>query len=231
MAILLHIDTALENAMLALSKDDHCIDSRSNSIQNDHAAWMHTAIDALLKDNNLHPADLDAIAVTIGPGSYTGLRVGLSTAKGLCYALNKPLLTISSLQLLAASAVDQMANNIASAKTTGSDIIICPMIDARRMEVYYARYDVVLTELSMPTALVLDENSFSAELALKKIIFCGNAIEKIKKVCSRPQAIFCEHTAGAREMAALAFKKYVKKEFADLAYSVPLYVKEFQQRN
>jgi tRNA threonylcarbamoyladenosine biosynthesis protein TsaB len=217
MATLLHIDTALENASLAVSTDDHCIDSRSNTVQNDHAAWLHTTIDELLRHNNLSPTDLDAIAVTIGPGSYTGLRVGLSTAKGLCYALQKPLLTISSLQLLA------------SAAATADDRLICPMIDARRMEVYYATYDQTLTELTKPAALILDENSFSTELELKKIIFCGNAIDKFKKVCVHPHASFTEKQAGAPEMVPLVFKKYVKKEYADLAYSVPLYVKEFQQ--
>jgi tRNA threonylcarbamoyladenosine biosynthesis protein TsaB len=120
-----------------------------------------------------------------------------------------------------------MAESKAAAERT---MLICPMIDARRMEVYYALYDQTLSELSAPAALILDENSFADTLDRKKIIFCGNGVNKFKKVCHHPQAVFSDTIAGAREMATLAFKKYVKKEFADLAYSVPLYVKEFEAR-
>jgi tRNA threonylcarbamoyladenosine biosynthesis protein TsaB len=218
MTNILTIDTALEIASIALSTDDQCLESRSNTIQNDQAAWLHTAIDELLKKHSISTDELDAVAVTVGPGSYTGLRIGLSTAKGLCYALQKPLLTISSLQLLA------------SVVKADAVELICPMIDARRMEVYYALYDQTLTEIKSPAALVLDENSFISDLNLKKIIFCGNATEKFKKLCHHPNAVFCGLPAGAAEMASIAFKKYVKKDFADLAYCEPLYIKEFQQR-
>jgi len=227
MAILLHIDTALEIASVALSIDERCIDEKTNIIQNDHAAWLHTAIEELLKNNSYEPRDLDAIAVTIGPGSYTGLRVGLSTAKGLCYALQKPLLTLSSLELLAS--VVTIPKERAEASLNPS-VLICPLIDARRMEVYYALYDQTLTQLVPPAALVLDQNSFAETLHGKKIIFCGNATEKFKKVCPHPHAQYSAQPAGAREMTPLAFKKYVKKEFADLAYSAPLYIKEFETR-
>ena len=248
MALLLHIDTALEVASIAISLDEQCVDANSNSIQNDHAAWLHTAIDELLKRNNYGMHDLDAVSVTIGPGSYTGLRVGLSTAKGICYALQKPLLTLSSLQLLASvvlppsfnsagatsAALDTFSSNVTPMAEPEAaaerNMLICPMIDARRMEVYYALYDHTLSELSAPAALILDENSFADTLDRKKIIFCGNGVNKFKKVCHHPQAFFSDTIAGAREMATLAFKKYVKKEFADLAYSVPLYVKEFEAR-
>ncbi|NDF99790.1 MAG: tRNA (adenosine(37)-N6)-threonylcarbamoyltransferase complex dimerization subunit type 1 TsaB, partial [Chitinophagia bacterium] len=234
MALLLHIDTALEVASVALSADEQCVGSLTNAIQNDHAAWLHTAIDELLKKYNYAMCDLDAVSVTTGPGSYTGLRVGLSTAKGICYALQKPLLTVSSLQLLASVAKEAYAATedvgsamppVRSSNTTSlaqveafsdATMLICPMIDARRMEVYYALYDQTLRELSAPAALILDETSFTDILSSKKIIFCGNGIEKFKKVCPHNHAIFSEAIAGAREMATLAFKKYVKKEFADL---------------
>ena len=227
MATLLHIDTALEVASIALSKEDRFVDDRTNSIQNDHAAWLHTAIDELLTKNNCSTRDLDAIAVTIGPGSYTGLRVGLSTAKGLCYALQRPLITVSSLQLLA-SVTD--VSGLITEDPVSAEVLICPLIDARRMEVYYALYDQHLQELSAPAALVLDQNSFVDTLAHKKIIFCGNATEKFKKLGRHPHAFFADRLAGAREMAPLAFKKFVKKDFADLAYSAPQYVKEFETR-
>lgn len=218
MTKILHIDTALAVASIAISADEKCLAVQTNTVQNDHAAWLHTAIDELLKKNDLTAAELDAVSVTIGPGSYTGLRVGLSSAKGLCYALQKPLLTISSLQL------------VATAPQAESGQLICPLIDARRMEVYFALYDHTLTAITEPAALILDENSFAEEMAVKKIIFCGDATEKFKKVCHHPHAVFCDQVPNAAAMASLALKKFVKKEFADLAYCVPLYVKEFQQR-
>lgn len=224
MATILYIDTALEVASIALSVNEQCIAEASNAVQNDHAAWLHTGIEALLKKNELTPQELDAVAVTTGPGSYTGLRVGLSSAKGLCYALQKPLITLSNLQVLAWVALTSNGESFES-----TDTLICPLIDARRMEVYYALYEKDLTEISSPAALIVDESSFMDRLNNKKIIFCGNAVEKFKKVCHHPNAAFCDLKPRASDMIYLSYKKYVKKEFADLVYSAPLYIKEFQQ--
>lgn len=219
MTTLLHIDCACAVAAVALSCDETVIGEYSNDRQNDHAAWIHTAIRSLLQEQGQSVNQLDAIAVTIGPGSYTGLRVGLATAKGLCFALQKPLITIPSLELLA------------SVATVPEGALVCSMIDARRMEVYCALYDHLLQELRPPRPLILDEHSFEEELSKKKIIFCGDANEKFYKVNPHANAFFESRMATAHDMVPLATKRFVKKDFADLAYSTPLYLKEFGERH
>lgn len=219
MGLILHIDTALEVANLALSQEDMLLGTASNELQNDHAAWIHTAIEQLLKDAKKEMKELDAVAVTMGPGSYTGLRVGLSTAKGLCYALGKPLITIPTLEL------------IASTLKVPEEALIVPMIDARRMEVFTASYSGLMQELKAPYALVLDENSFSEELEKHPIFFCGNGAAKFQAICNSPHAHFEFTAAGAREMILLGNIRFQEQNFADLAYSSPLYVKEFQHNS
>ena len=132
MSFVLHIDTAGQTASIAISANDTVLVEKLNANQFDHASWIHTALQEAMREANLSLEKIDAISVTIGPGSYTGLRVGLSTAKGLCYALEKPLITIPTLQLMA------------SVIECDTNTWICPMIDARRMEVYYALYDQTL---------------------------------------------------------------------------------------
>ncbi|MEY3325019.1 MAG: tRNA ((37)-N6)-threonylcarbamoyltransferase complex dimerization subunit type 1 TsaB [Bacteroidota bacterium] len=215
MSFILHIDTAGQTASIAISANDTLLVEKLNTNQFDHASWIHTAIQEAMLEVNLPLEKLDAISVTIGPGSYTGLRVGLSTAKGLCYALEKPLITIPTLQLMA------------SVIECNTNTWICPMIDARRMEVYYAMYDQALNEIQPAQALILNTESFLAELETHKIIFCGNGMEKFKPLCSSANASFSSASATAAAMIPIALGKLLKKEFADLAYCTPLYVKEF----
>jgi tRNA threonylcarbamoyladenosine biosynthesis protein TsaB len=216
MGLILHIDTSLEVATLALSQEDRLLGAASNKLQNDHASWIHTAIEQLLKDANKEIQALDAVAVTIGPGSYTGLRVGLATAKGLCYALQKPLITIPTLEL------------IASSLKVPAQALIVPMIDARRMEVFTATYSGSLQEIKAPYALVLNENSFSEELLQQEIFFCGNGATKFQSICKSSRAHFECSSATAAHMIPLGNIRFSEQIFADLAYSSPLYVKEFQ---
>src|SRR5205814_5136447 len=145
MALIFNIDTALEIASLGLAEDGIMIQSIENDQQKDHAAWIHVAIKNLFEKTGKTIDQLDAVAVSNGPGSYTGLRVGLSTAKGLCYALNIPLITVGTLQVMALNAVQALAkSDLQSADHGGEnelgDILFCPMIDARRMEVFTAVY-------------------------------------------------------------------------------------------
>ena len=216
MGLLLYIDTALEVATVALAQENNLLGVASNELQNDHAAWIHTAIEQLLKESNKAPQDLQSVAVTIGPGSYTGLRVGLATAKGLCYALQKPLITIPTLEL------------IASTLKVSPEALIIPLIDARRMEVFTAIYTGDLQELAAAHALVLDENSFSAQLASKEVFFCGNGAPKFQAICQSPKAHFESTSVTAANMVSLGMQRFQAQNFADLAYSTPLYVKEFQ---
>ena len=164
---------------------------------------------------------LDAVAVSLGPGSYTGLRIGLSEAKGLAYALDIPLIGVSTLQLLA---VHAMFN-----ADLDPDVLLAPMIDARRMEVYTAVYDFALQEIMKPQPLILDESSYSDELARAKVAFFGNGSEKARKVLTSPDAIFIPDVVPlASDMIALAERSYARREFIDLAYSTPEYLKDFQ---
>ena len=186
----------------------------SNENQKDHAAWLHAAIQRGIATTGLTMKDLDAIAISIGPGSYTGLRVGLSTAKGFSFALNIPLITVNTLEMMA------------NAVTEAGDLI-CPMIDARRMEIFTALYDKNMQETAKPSAMILDSNSFSDLLDEKVIIFTGNGTEKFKKLVNHTHAVFNNSIATAKDMVSIAEKKYVEKTFADLAYVEPLYIKEF----
>lgn len=215
MAIILNIDTAIETASVCLAKDGECLQFSQNTNQKEHSGWLHIAIQKACTDAGIHLKNIDAVSVTIGPGSYTGLRVGLSAAKGLCFALNIPLISINTLLLMAA------------AVKTDQDVLRCPLIDARRMEVFTAVYDAALTEVMTPCALVLDSTSFDFLLKKNKIIFFGNGSEKLKKIVTNTSAQFVELSTTAADMAILAEKKFAKAEFSDLAYIEPVYLKEF----
>ena len=215
MSLILNIDTALDTASACLSEDGNTGQLSFSEDQKDHASWLHTEIAELLKKSGNGIKDLDAVAVSIGPGSYTGLRVGLAAAKGFCFALGIPLITVNSLKIIAFAVKDEAIG------------IICPLIDARRMEVFTAIYDKDLKEKISPHAMVLDEKSFASQLLTGKILFCGNGVKKLQPLISDSNAFFSIVTADASHLAQLSFACYKNKEFADLAYVEPLYIKEF----
>ncbi len=224
MALILNIDTATEHASVCLSKDGELLAIESNPNQKDHAAFIQPAIHKLLSTVNCQLPNVDAIAVSNGPGSYTGLRVGLSTAKGISYALNKPLILINTLEVIATAAISEShsTSNIQHPTT-----LFCPMIDARRMEVFTAVYDQTLQPILAPTAMILDENSFTDLLQQHKIIFSGSGSEKFKTVIKNDNGFFLNIQHDARHMQTIAEKLYLLKSFADKAYSEPYYIKEF----
>ena len=215
MSLLLNIHTALESASICLSSDENVIAYAENSEQQEHASWLHVAIATMLKENNFSAKDLNAVAVTIGPGSYTGLRVGLSAAKGFCYALNIPLIATGTLPLIALAAKEE-ANSL-----------ICPLIDARRMEVFTSLYNLELKELMAPCSMVLNPQSFEEFLVDDKILFCGNGTKKLKAILSHPNASFSDTTMTAQHLSQKSYQFYREKKFYDLAYTEPLYIKEF----
>jgi len=215
MALILNIDTAVETASVCLSNDAELISLYINDSPKDHAAWLHTAIGKLIREAKLSLNDLQAVAISIGPGSYTGLRIGLSATKGLCYALNIPLITVGTLEMMAHAVNKEGAQ------------LLCPLIDARRMEVFTAVYDNSLHEIMKPCAMIVNENSFVDLLSLHKIIFCGNGRKKLQHVLSHANAIFNSVEATATNLPYLAFKKFQDGKFSDLAYTEPLYIKEF----
>jgi tRNA threonylcarbamoyladenosine biosynthesis protein TsaB len=216
MAFLLNIDTAVETASVCLANDDRVLAFAENDLQKDHAAWLHHAISDLLKKGSISRGDIAGIGVSIGPGSYTGLRIGLATAKGLCYALNIPLIAIGTLEMMAAGVRNE------------GTALVCPLIDARRMEVFTAVYDKTLTAVIKPCAMILDKGSFSSHLASNRIIFTGNGAKKLQTIILPHQnASFDFRMASAIDLAQLVYRNFRGKIFSNVAYAEPLYIKEF----
>ena len=218
MAFILNLDASAKKATVSLASDGHILGERKNDIQKDHSTFLHTAILDLMTELSISFSQLNAIAVTHGPGSYTGLRVGLSTAKGLCYASGLPLILVGSLPCIAYFAIQKINNKQAQ---------YCAMIDARRMEVFTAMYNHQLMEKLPPQALILNKNSFS-EYAGEKIIFAGEGASKFEMISELKDAEFIIETDVTQSLAQLSFRSFEKKEFVSLAYSEPLYIKEFQ---
>lgn len=215
MSLILNIDTAVQTASICLADDETILGEKINPVQKDSAAWLHVAIKNLLEEQNISLKEIKAIAISEGPGSYTGLRVGMAAAKGLCYALEIPLITISTLKMMAVSVLDIPAD------------LYCPMIDARRMEVFTAVYDDALKEVLPPHNLILSENSFEKLLEKNRIIFFGDGSEKLRPLIQHPNADFQPIAATARHMVTLSLLKQKQSMFSDLAYAEPYYGKDF----
>lgn len=222
MSLILSIDTATETASIALSLEGTVLEMMTNEQQKDHAAWIHQAIQQLMKKGSRGLNELQAVAVTAGPGSYTGLRVGMATAKGLCYVLNVPLITESTLKTMAQAAFEQRQAN-----DKGNELLFCPMIDARRMEVFTAVYDLDLNEILSPRPLVLNEGSFSDLLQDHRLLFFGSGSQKLKGILQHAHASYGDLQHHAGHLSRLAFSKFRAREFTDLAYAEPVYLKEF----
>lgn len=219
--IILHIETATEICSIAISKGSELIGIKEETKGFSHAEKMIPFIDHLLKDINISPSELDAISVSIGPGSYTGLRIGASTTKGLCYALDIPVITISTLLSIAEGAKNELSH-------LEKNIWFAPMIDARRMEVYTALYNADGDLLNDIHAEIMDHDSFKHILEIQKVIFCGNGMPKSKEILSQyTHAIFSETPLSAKNMILPALKKYQNAQFEDVAYFEPFYLKEY----
>ena len=213
---ILNIETATTNCSVSIAKDGETIVLKEDNDKSySHAERLHVYIDSALKEVGITGVDLSAIAISKGPGSYTGLRIGVSTAKGLCFALDKPLISVPTLEALAYKV--QLENGV-----------IVSMLDARRMEVYSAIYDSNYNEIRTTEAQILDENAFAENLQNGKVYFIGNGVEKTKTLITNLNAIFIEDKLpSANEMSALAFKKYQNNDFEDVAYFEPYYLKDF----
>ena len=222
MSLLLNIDTAIDTAHVSIAKDGHILHEAVNTDQRGHAAFLQPAIQSIFKNAGLSLHELDAIAIVAGPGSYTGLRVGMASAKGLCFALNKPLITIGTLQVMAWQAINQFTINQIELPP-----LFCPMIDARRMEVFTAIYDRALNIALSASAMIIEKKSFGNLLLKNKIIFFGNGAAKWQRLCDNENALFFEPKSNGLYMSELAFKKYLTNDFSDTAYTEPMYIKEF----
>ena len=220
MALILQIDTATEHASICLSRNGIPILSKVSNEQKNHGSFLQPAIQELMAEYGQQLSDLDAIAVSEGPGSYTGLRVGLASAKGICYALQKPLITINTLKIMAVSAIKSMGE---SAK----GLWYIPLIDARRMEVFTAIFDDNLNIVETPNAKILDDASFLNILNENRVVFSGTGSVKFQLICQPQNAQFSTIQFGAEDMSQLAFNALEEKSFANLAYCEPFYLKSF----
>ncbi len=224
MPIILNIDTATENASICVMKDGKMAAYAHHQQQKEHASFVHKSIIDILHTSGISISDVDAFAVTSGPGSYTGLRVGVSTAKGFCYALSKPLIFINTLEVMTAAAIEKM-------ELEKSELLFCPMIDARRMEVFTAIYDFELNEVLSPKALLLEEDSFSTFNNNKEIIFFGSGSSKYKKLKKNDTVRLEQINYSAIDVGKLAEIAFEKNNFVVLGYSEPAYFKEFYTVN
>lgn len=224
MSLLLCIDTATENAGVCFSSDGKIIASKKSEDQKNHASFVQTAIAEIKAVSRIDFNDLNAIAVTQGPGSYTGLRVGLATAKGFCYALRKPLILLNTLEVMARGSKRYFFNDNSSSV---KNILFGPMIDARRMEVFTSVYDGDLNVVMQPTAMILESFSFQELLKENKIVFSGSGHHKLENLINHHNAIFQKEQYNITDVASSAALACAKKEYADVAYSEPFYLKEF----
>jgi tRNA threonylcarbamoyladenosine biosynthesis protein TsaB len=220
--MILQIETATTVCSVALAKEGEIVAFKQIDLRNIHAEVITVFIDELMSSAGITYNDLDAIAVSCGPGSYTGLRIGVSTAKGLCYALEKPLIAIETLEAMAFGA-------ISAAAYINSDLLLCPMIDARRMEVYTAIFNTTGNRIQPTSAEVIDENSFYKLLQNNKVLFFGDGAEKCYAVLGHhPNAQFLPgFTNSATHLTKNAAEKFRLKNFEDVAYFEPFYLKDF----
>jgi len=221
MALILNIETATKICSVALAKDGEVIASKETSEGNSHSTLLAPFIKEIMDQSEYSFGDLEAVAVSMGPGSYTGLRIGVSTAKGLCFGLDIPLIAVSTLAAMAVQAKKQYPN-------LDSNMLLSPMIDARRMEAYSQFFNTNLESLNEISAIIVDEETYKAELAKQPILFFGDGALKCKPIINNSKAIFFEGGLPSAEgMAPLAEQQFQKEDFADVAYFEPFYLKEF----
>ncbi len=222
MATILNIETSTDVCSVALTSDGVVLEHYEEFNGRNHAVVLSGFIKSALDHIARHEMKLDAVAVSLGPGSYTGLRIGLSEAKGLAYALDLPLIGVDTLKLMAVSVM--FRHDIEN-----PDALFVPMIDARRMEVYTAVYNLALETLEPQAPLILDEMAYAQWLADNEVLFFGNGSEKARQMITSPNARFIPGIVPlAVDMQALADKAYREQDFLSLAYSVPTYLKDFQ---
>ena len=219
MPTILQLETATPVCAVALSIDGKTIAFKEETAQNIHASKLTLFINEVMEQANIKFSDLDAVAVSKGPGSYTGLRIGVSTAKGLCFALDKPLIGVNTLTMMAAGFLSEHPNYSG---------LVCPMIDARRMEVFTSVFDHQLNEVESTNAKIVDENSFLKHLDQHLVAFIGNGAEKCREMINHENAKFVSSNFNsAINMSALANEAFINSDFEDVAYFEPFYLKDF----
>ncbi|QES89958.1 tRNA (adenosine(37)-N6)-threonylcarbamoyltransferase complex dimerization subunit type 1 TsaB [Rhizosphaericola mali] len=222
MSLILSLDASTDRASVGLYRNNEKIDILENFEQRDHASFIQPAVVEILDKSGVLFQDLDAIAVTEGPGSYTGLRVAMASAKGVCYAQNKPLILVNTLQAMALAAKEDYVSNI------GDALFFCPMIDARRLDVFTAIYNQELELLTDIQAITLEATYWDNWLEKGKLLFSGNGASKLKPLLNvQANAQFLDVTMNVSQVNTLAQAKFAISDFSDVAYSQPNYFKEF----
>jgi tRNA threonylcarbamoyladenosine biosynthesis protein TsaB len=220
MAVIVNIETATKVCSVSLSKDSELISIRESIIENSHSGQITVFVEEVLKESGISINNVDAFSVSKGPGSYTGLRIGVSTAKGFCFALDKPLISVGTL--------DSMTNGLINLNLFESSVLFCPMIDARRMEVYCAIFDHDNIMIKPVSAEIIDNLSFSEFLASSKIVFFGDGADKCKPILNSPNAVFYdEFNTSSKYMIELSEEKYQKNIFENIVTFEPYYLKDF----
>lgn len=222
---ILCIETGTDICSVALSVDGTLLSLRESGEGRSHAQNLAVYVNEILSENSLSCSDLSAVAISMGPGSYTGLRIGSSLAKGVCYASSIPLIAISTLEALTVGAIADFEAGLLKSETL-ENFILAPMIDARRMEVYTQLFTSDMSALSRVTAEVISENSF-ADFRDREFIIFGDGANKCTDVLNVKGVILENIAPSARNMTKLAYDKFLKKEFVDIAYFEPMYLKDF----
>lgn len=229
MALLLSLETSTQACSVALHQKEIVLASRQINTPRSAASKLAVMIREVLAEANSKPSDLKAIVVASGPGSYTGLRIGVATAKGFCYALKIPLIAINTLDLLAFQAKNYLQGNQSGSPTLSvKENLLCPMLDARRMEVYCKLVDFDLQEIAPTEAKILDQKSFSEILDKKKVFFFGEGSVKCQEVIQHPNARFINGLVpDAIPLGHLGYEKWVQSSFEDVESFEPFYLKDF----
>ena len=225
MALILNIESSTEVCSVALAQNGEVLAILENPAGLNHSTLLTVFIEEIFRKLDIEVNKLDALAVSGGPGSYTGLRIGVAAAKGICYALNLPMIAISSLASMTHH-VNQNINHYQLPEM--SNLCFCPMIDARRMEVYTALFNRKEEMIRKIQADIIDASSFSSLLEEKVVVFFGNGAEKCRNTIQHPNAIFIDNVlTSSAYMTSLSEKAFLNKQFVDIAYYEPYYLKDF----
>lgn len=223
MSKILCIETATQICSVSILSGNKILAFKESKEKNSHSKYITKLISEMLPGCNTKLSDIDAVAISKGPGSYTGLRIGVSTAKGFCYAMDIPLISVGTLQSMAFGAAGKIRDNYSD------DILLCPMIDARRMEVYSALYDINGKPVRDVKAEIIEKNSFDKILDSKKIVFFGDGAKKCKTVLEQKKNVefLDDFLPSAKYMLKPVLEKYNNSDFEDVAYFEPFYLKDF----
>ena len=219
---ILYIETATDVCSVALSRGAEVIGLKEEAGGNNHAKHLLPFVDEVLKQGGCTVSDLNGVAVSVGPGSYTGLRIGVSTAKGIAYTAGIPVMAVGTLESIAQGARESWTD------ASAEPLQIVPMLDARRMEVFTTRYSFDMQSLEEVSAKIVDENTFAELLSEHKVLFCGNGMPKCREILSaNSNAFFAEVPVSAKNMLPAALRKWQNSDFENVAYFEPFYLKEY----